>query len=309
MNNNIAILEIYPNKILKNISKKIDAHLRNALRIKKILDCDLLLDEVNYKKALEKKFDCFILAYASRYAPFRAIAKLINKNSNAKKIVLSNEYNINSSIGLFSPYYLISNYENLRHKKNVLDHFFINLNVLIFNENVIDIQKKYDCIYYGTYRTNRENYFVKYLQESIYLSTSSKNYKKFKHIGCNPCFISKINWESGKETLRLFKYSLYIEDEYTHKNYNCLANRFYEAVMCRTVLFFDINCKNTVIRSGYDVDEFFFVSDYNELCTKIKNSDYNNLYTLQSKFFYQCTKEKEIEEKKLLDTVKKIVEN
>jgi len=305
---NIAIIEIYPTIDFKNASKKIDAHLRNSLRIKDLLGCDLLLCEKDFNAALRKKYDCFILGYASRYAPFNFINKLLESNPEAKKIVLSNEYNIASSIGGFKPFHLIANYEGKTTKSpSILSYTFVNLNVLIFNAFKQQVEKKYDCIYYGTFRENRAEYFKRYLQKGVFLSTSIKNMKKFKHVGCNPTYINKFSWEKENETLNLFKYSLYIEDVYTHNNYNCLANRFYEAVMCKTVLFFDKNCRNTVRRSGICLEDYFFVSDYEELTQKICESDYANLYKKQQYFLDFAIEEKGQQEMKLKNVVDAII--
>ena len=316
---NIAIIEVYPNKNSRHSLKNaIDAHLRNALRLQYLInqcfdfDCDLLLDEADFVKAIltSKKYDCFILAYASGYAPFSLIKKLIEKNSLAIKIVLVNEYNNVYYISGFRNSYIIQNFENLIENKNVIRSFFANLNVLLFSDNFLiqkNVQKKYDCVYYGTYRKNREKYFVEYLKNNIYLSTSSKNIKKYDNLGCTPKYIKKLSWEESKETLKLFKYSLYIEDEYTHNVYNCLANRFYEAVFCKTVVFFDINCKNTVEKSALNIDDFFYVNSYKELMNKINNSCYEVLYKKQKYFEQKVIDDKKYWESSILDIIKNIV--
>jgi hypothetical protein len=58
-----------------------------------------------------------------------------------------------------------------------------------------------------------------------------------------------------------YKTSLYIEDEITHENYNCLANRFYECLNYNVLPLFDASCKNTISLSGYDVADYFIVDD------------------------------------------------
>lgn len=245
----IAVIEIYPNKKM-DFNKMIDAHLRNSVIISKEIEADLLCVESDFLKALKKSYDVLILGYASGYAPFTLIRKLVDNNLNARKIVLSNEYNIVPSIGGFNPYDLIANYDKIKSKGNTIKKFFhLNLNLLFARVPNPLTQKKYDCIYYGTFRVNRSKYFKEYLQNDLYLSTSDKNFKKYKHVGANPKWIKKLSWEQKKETLNHFKYSLYIEDEYTHKVFNNLANRWYEAGFCNNVVFFDVNCWNTIRKS------------------------------------------------------------
>jgi hypothetical protein len=284
---NIAIIEVYPNKTM-DIKKMIDAHLRNSFILSKILNCDLLCTENDFLKALNKKYDVLILGYASGYAPFTLIKKIIDNNVNAKKFVLSNEYNIVPSVGGFKPYHLIANYEKIKSKGNTIINFsFLNLNLLLAKEPNQLSEKKYDCIYYGTFRVNRSKYFSEYLQKNIYLSTSIKNLKKFKHIKCNPLLIGKLSWEEKKETLNLFRYSLYIEDNHTHNVFNNLANRWYEAGFCNNVVFFDVNCWNTIRKSeiAYFEEQIknYIVSSHEELQAKIEycNQDFERHLSIQ----------------------------
>lgn len=258
----------------------IDAHLRNSVIISSILNCDLLCVEDDFKKALRKRYEILILGYASGYAPFTLIRKLIENNPNAKKYVISNEYNIVPSVGGFNPYEIICNYEKINNKGNTItNQHFLNLNLLLARKaNNLSV-KKYDCCYYGTFRENRAIYFAKYLHNDIYVSTSSKNYKKFKHIGANPKYVAKFTWAKNIETLNNFKYSLYIEDTNTHNNYNCLANRWYEAGFCNNVVFFDVNCLNTIRKSEIACFEQqikdYIVTDYMSLKEKINYCNQN----------------------------------
>ena len=65
----------------------------------------------DFKKALNNNYNVLMLAFATNYAPFDLIKKLVEKNKNAKKIVISNDVNFVSSIGGFRPYHLIAGYE------------------------------------------------------------------------------------------------------------------------------------------------------------------------------------------------------
>lgn len=305
----IAIIECYA---IKKISKSIiDAHYRNSLAIADFLKCDLIVTESDFKKAFKKSYDVLILGYPSGYAPFKSIRKLSELNPDAQKIVLSNEYNIDPTVGGFSPYYLIANYDQQIHKTRLIKGFFhLNLNLLLSRKSNEQISKKYDCVYYGTFRVNRSKYFKKYLQNDIFLSTSRKNLKKFDNIGCNCRFIDKLSWGKGAETLNLFRYSLYIEDEYTHTVFNNLANRFYESAFCNCVIFFDINCKATIEKSeiGKHIKdiEFFLVSSKKELDDKIKicNKDFEKYLSIQKRWTRGIEKSK----KEMLKNLKRIIE-
>jgi len=285
---NIAIFEIYPKK--KSVQGMIDAHLRNSLVLRDCLDAELLLSDEHYHKARAKKWDAFILSYASFYSPFKSIYKLMEENPDATRFFVANEYQLNLIAG-YNPHYVLTNFER-SHLKYSIDTQRFNLNLLLAQPpNDIASEKypkKYDCVYYGTYRPDRAKYFKEYLQYPIYLSTSTKNMKKFKHVGCNPRWLGKFDWTKGAETLNLFKYSLYIEDEYTHNVYNYLANRYYEACFCNNVMFFDINCKNTVEKSeiAYHFDPFYYVNSHKELLDKINtcNEDFGKHLATQKKW-------------------------
>lgn len=130
---------------------------------------------------------------------------------------------------------------------------FVNINLLVAKEPNKLTPKKYDCVYYSRWRPDRAKYLREYLQGDIYFSSDAKNFKQHKHIGCNPKYIAKLDWTPKKETLNLFKYSLYIEDQFTHNCFNNLANRYYEAVICNNVILFDANTENTILNSELSI--------------------------------------------------------
>ncbi len=284
----VGIIEIYAIKKV-NMSNMIDAHLRNAFIIKnhlsKFCDCDLIITDSDFIASFKKKYDVLMLAYSSRYAPFEAIKKLVQLNPDALKYMIHNEYTLGTAaVGGFNDYSVIANYDfgkvHPKGCKNVIGNHTLNLNLLFARKPNPLTEKKYDCLYYGTFRPGRAKYSKEYFRDEIYLSTTGKNFKKYEHIGCSPKWIGKLTWEYGKETLNNFRYCIYIEDEFTHLNYNHLANRWYECGFCNVVVFFDKNCRNTILNSEIapyiDQIEFYFVSNLEELKEKIKicNEDF-----------------------------------
>jgi len=250
----------------------IDAHVRNSYFLKEQFGWDLLFTPDDYKEVWHKKYDRIVVMYGSHYAPIKYMDAFIRKNDSAKVFWITNEYNIGvNSYMLKIPqgFTVISNVEkNTTGQKNVIGFHSLNLNVLMWQTPNPMMEKTHGILYFGTYRPDRERYFREYLHKPVYLSSSPKNLKKFKHAGCNPLWIKKMSWAHRSETLNLFEFSLYIEDVYTHKVYNHLANRFYEALFCNTITMFDINCMNTLSTAGLDVPDVFIVSEYKDLIEK-----------------------------------------
>jgi hypothetical protein len=154
------------------------------------------------------------------------------------------------------------------------------------NRKPVDHSQKNGVIYYGTYRKWRAESFKKFLTEGVFLSASNKNWKKFQALGCNCNYMPKLEWQKNNEDLRKFKYSIYMEDEHTHKNYAFLANRFYEALMADVVMLFDADCSNTIQKCGYTIPERLIIDN-----EKLKNgvANYAESLAFQTNLMYQQT--------------------
>ena len=269
----VAIIEIKP--ILVNT---IDAHVRNALAIAKYLrdnghECIVMGNDT---KTIEEKFDIVLFSYAPLYFDFNKYEAFFEINKDSEYVWLTNEYNLSmNSVMRSRVKHVIMNFIDAKDKYK--SKLFVNLNTLIYNDfKHSSLNNKYDVCYYGTFRVNLEIYFRKYLKEGLILSTSTKNHKKFRDIGSTCSFTDKFQWKEGVETLRMFKASLYIEDPFTHTCFNHLANRFYEAVMCDCVLFFDESCRGTIEKSNCFIHEFFIVKSHEEMMMKIKSPEFES---------------------------------
>lgn len=264
---------------IQAVKNPIAVSYRNAEILADELGADLLM----YKddKLQNKEYDVIILPYFNRYTDYVTLRKLVKQNQ--KRFLMRSEYErVNAIFKEFNPYSEICNFQGGQN--------FLNTNLLIAREANQLIQKKYNCIYYSRHRADRIKYCKEYLQGDIYLSTHPKNHKHFFHAGCKPKLIKHIDWTTGKETLNLFRYSLYMEDVFTHSVFNNLANRWYEAGFCNNVVFFDINCLNTIRKSEIaeyeDEIKKYIVSSHYELQEKIKecNKDWIKHLMVQKKW-------------------------
>lgn len=268
-------------------------NIRNVKRLKELWGgADLYLTH-SQLVAGATDYDAIILGFNSITQDLAEMQNFIKKNTNAKIFVMCGEYEQTDSIVCRytkRPFCVVRNYEGplrIRMKELVCGDEFLNINLIIVRQQNELTAKKYDCVYYGRWRPDRETAFKKYIH-NIYLSSTTKNFKFFKHEGCEPkAYIDRLNWQEGKETLNNFRYSLYIEDNYTHTHYNCLANRWYEAGICNNVVIFDADCENTIRRS--EIGQFweqiqpYIVHNGNELQEKINelNKDFEKHLAIQ----------------------------
>jgi len=245
-------------------------HWLNAKQIKDFLiqqghEVDLVWSYPTVNDEIKSGYDSIIFNHASHYS--YVDYAWLQASPDAKLFHITNEYNLGEPRALWMAvkagrrYEVIANHSPDISKivqKYVDNWHFTNLNALIFNPILPNKQKK-GCVYYGSFRKDREPSFRKYLKGNVIVSTHQKNREKFQNIGVSGPFVDRINW--SKDGLMDYKTSLYIEDDITHENYNCLANRFYECLNYNVLPLFDAACKNTIALSGYDVADYFIVDD------------------------------------------------
>lgn len=280
---NILIIETVP-----RAKNPIDAHVRNALAMQKELrirghNVDTLFIEESSKR-FQKKYDVILVSYATQYPFIDNIDAIEAANEDTPWGWITNEYNLRPNAFAYTIFkrrrsFLLCNYELGSVKFACFDkEYSVNLNPLLF-QDMPKARKTLDFIYYGTYRPDREPYFKKYFTEKVYLSTSTKNHKKFLHIGCTARPIKKFAWNSP--ALLNFRYSLYIEDTFTHNNFNNMANRYYESLACRCVLLFDKSCVGTLKQAGITGYEPFIIESAKDL-DKFGAHNYEELLALQA---------------------------
>lgn len=260
---------------IQAVNNPIAVSYRNAAILSKELNADILMSKID--RLRDQKYDVIIVPYFNKYTDYNTLRSLIKDNQ--KRYLIRTEYEHVDITKSFKPYTEICNFNGGQN--------FLNTNLLIARTPNPITQKKYDCIYYSRYRADRMKYCKEYLQGDIYLSTHPKNHKHFFHAGCRPKLIKHIDWTEGCETLNMFRYSLYMEDVYTHSVFNNLANRWYEAGFCNNVVFFDANCWNTIRKS--EIGHFesqvkdYVVSNHAELMEKIEycNKDFERHLAIQ----------------------------
>jgi len=257
-------------------------HVRNARAIAAHIGATLVSSHAGADAIAQQKWDAIIFNHASGYS--NVDYKCVEMNPDAKLFYITNEYNLGEPQLLWMAaksgrkYDVIANHPAEASKvvkKYVNEWNIINLNSIIFNPTQIVAEsslfpiEKTGVVYYGSFRAGRRKYFQKYFDNRIYVSTSKDNILKFSEVIPNlKCkFIGKLKWKPRPQ-LESFQYSLYIEDEKTHTHYNHLANRFYEAISCRTTPVFDESCNGTIEKSGYNIGEEYFCSCPDDLHSK-----------------------------------------
>jgi hypothetical protein len=261
-------------------------HWQNAEIISNYLDADLIWSFPTVNDEIKSNYEIIIFIHASHYS--YVDYKWLQNSPDAKLYYITNEYNLGEPRILWMAakegrkYDVIANHPHEASKvvmKYVNNWNILNINSLIFNplKGILDDNSNRNgCIYYGSFRKGREKYFKKYLTENVILSTHSKNVDKFRNAGAISTIRNRIDW--NKEGLLKYNNSLYIEDEITHKHYNFLANRFYEALSYHCVPIFSEECKKTVELSNYNISDDYFINDSNELINKINLTNKSEWY-------------------------------
>lgn len=279
-------------------------------------NCEFLQYEDFMRNDCHRNIKNIIYFYSSFYAKFDELILLMKKHPNSNLFWLYNEYSLalNSSIFKFfkeRSYEIITNIAEGKEKsaesKNAKKIHILNTNITAYRDEIIPYKwedKKYDLIYYGSYKPGRQDYVNEYFQDQ-WISTSPKNKNFFKKDGLKGFFINRLIWGRNNSTLNNFKFSVYIEDKHTHEGgYNHLSDRFYECISNGVVLFFDENTKRNVELSEYDIDSYFFVSSRNDLQMKMK--EINNNKKLRDDYFLKIKNKIEEEKEELRNSLRNI---
>lgn len=254
---------------------------RNLAELRDILGADLFINPSDIN--MNKRYDVIICGFGSMACERELSTSFINSNPSAAVFWLVGDYEQSTFAPLF---YSGRSFEAIAtfgdHKiKNKLctKQHKININALLNRAPNRPSVKKHDCIYYGRWRPDRLGYFQQYLGSSMHLCTGSKNIKMFHHNGCNPRLVKSMTWETRRETLNLFRSSLWIEDKFSHSNYTSPPNRFYESLWCNAVPLIDASCIRTLKLSGYaDVDgwQWHIVKTPSEVASKCREIENGN---------------------------------
>lgn len=248
---------------------------------------ELGLELISTSEELEGKnpsdYSKFAIMGSAFYPKTAEIEAFIRRAGKPEIIWLNNEHTCspNSEYARLIKDYdsmVISNVVEEGNKAKGYNRFeLLNLNCLLARPSNPQTEKRHRFLYYGTYRPGRRIYFQKYFadRDGFILSSKTKNLRKFNQLaGCNCRFADSPDWTPGQESFNLVKYTIYLEDELMHKNFNHLSNRFYEALFCNVIQFFDESCLYTIARHKlYHIPTFFIVRNKAELLDKMQYLD------------------------------------
>ena len=256
-------------------------HWKNSKILADTLGADLIWSYPQVNDRIGSDYDVIIFVHASQYAYIDI--RWLDQSPNAKIFYVTNEYNLGEPMLLWESvksgkrkYKVIANHPPEASKvvkKYTEDWINLNLNALVYEHKpfvpmmtLFGEERKEDCVYYGSFRSDRAKYFKKYLTDKVLLSTHSKNEENFRKVGATARRIDRIDWKD--RGLHLFEHLLYIEDEKTHKYYNYLANRFYEGLSYDCLPIFASECINTIEKSGYNIGKEFIIENSDEIESK-----------------------------------------
>lgn len=272
---NVAIIDVRKGSESRSVKNSYMVAYRNLSVLEKVLNADLYITPDKLRKSTQK-YDIVICGFGSQSIDSKVQEEFLTRNKNAILYWLVGEYEQSTFAPLFYCGRQFDVIKNFYHTKNYVrckDQHFVDINTLLSIQQNDAVKKRFGCCYYGRWREDRQIYFRKYFDKSMVVSTHTKNMKKFMFAGCDPIYMAPFTWTPKKETLNLFRASLYIEDVFTHTHYNCLGNRFYEALFCNCVPLFDSSCINTLKKSWLTDYEWHIVESNKDIARKIIEID------------------------------------
>lgn len=204
--------------------------------------------------------------------------QLFQLYKNAKRIIaLEEDYTVGADYRLTKLNKHLEVWSNMPFRVKEIGGHYINWNRMTWIHNAPKGKPYFKGLgYYGSYRDDREEYFIRYFKDAIYpiqISTFPRNALKFRdlNIGIVICDPFK-----NRTQIRSFESVLYIEDKFTHSHYNSPANRFYECLCLGVPLLFDKSCEGTFKKAGYVINPFIVTSQRDvkrclKSCNEISN--------------------------------------
>lgn len=260
----------------------VSMNLRNAVHISEILGkMPIITDLASLTRYYATDYDLIFVGYSTRYSEFKAETKFLLDNRKATLVYVTTDYMNVLPASLFyanKPFIHVANYETIPQsqrggKWNARKAFYFkNINALSISATPPISTGGNGAIYYGQYRSGRAEYLRLLNGVDITISTHKSNIEEYAKAGIVPRrYCDSMSWERGRETLRRYDASVWFEDTFTHKVYNCPPNRFYEAVSCGVGIAPHISVENTIKRSGYQVEMWRDVAGIRE-CAAVNQS-------------------------------------
>ncbi len=287
-----------------NPENSITVAVRNMLELEKNFSADFFYSADQLRESKDD-YDIIVCGFGTFSTEINESTTFLTKNKNATLFLLVSDYEQTTFAPLFyskRKFHIIKSFCHEMKNKMAQEQFFININALLsggYNKNNKAVS---NIIYYGRWRDGRANYFKEYLQGGVFLSTSVKNKKKFSANGCDPLFLPALSWVDKNEQLKNFKASIYLEDVFTHSNYCCPANRYYEAIKCGVHQLFHDKTLNTFDKYGIEIPSELIFSSRKELIHKFNGIDEK----LSIKFMEQAGAKAELDKEDCINSIKLI---
>lgn len=127
--------------------------------------------------------------------------------------------------------------------------------------------------YYGAFRDGRRRFFEEYLDTTLYpvhVSASKKAFGKFEDMNA---LIEQVDpLPDLVKQIQQFTATVYCEDRWSHENYCCPANRFYECLSAGLCQFIDVNSVHTLEEGGFEVPEEWMVSCAEDVAERLEEA-------------------------------------